>query len=263
MQDEPRRAEAERLLGIAEDFLKNRDLNGSRDFAILAQKIEPLIEGSDQVLAIVDVISAAHKPLNGNIEWYTILQVDRLCQDIDLIKRNYRRLALFLHPDKNYFTLADFAFKLVSDAWEQLSDPVKKAKYDYNIITQSHPHVEKEEESKTEHEDKSLVPWENNTLWTACPYCYYLYEYPRVYEDCSLRCQNCEKTFHGVALPSLPPLVPGREAYYCTWGFFPMGFVFGTPNSNTKRPLQMLNSTEIPSWNPSPQTEPQPLPPRS
>ncbi|WCJ18856.1 Chaperone DnaJ-domain superfamily protein [Euphorbia peplus] len=28
------------------------------------------------------------------------------------------------------------------------------------------------------------------SFWTACPYCYILYEYPKVYEECAIRCQK-------------------------------------------------------------------------
>ncbi|KAH1072178.1 hypothetical protein J1N35_024506 [Gossypium stocksii] len=66
---------------------------------------------------------------------------------------------------------------------------------------------------------------ETSTFWTACPYCYVLYEYPKVYEDCTLRCQaeNCRRAFHAVVIPSPPP-VDGKETYLCTMGFFPLGF---------------------------------------
>ncbi|RYQ98664.1 hypothetical protein Ahy_B07g086431 isoform A [Arachis hypogaea] len=207
------RAEAERLLGIAEKLLHTRDLNGSREFAILAQETEPLLEGSDQILAIVDVLLAADNrpnaatshPHHHQLDWYGILQVDRRTNDLDLIKRNYRRLALLLHPDKSRFAYADHAFKLVADAWAVLSDPIKKSNYDKQRQGQNR----------------------SGNFWTACPYCYRLYEYPRVYEGCCLRCQNCDRSFHGISIPSLPPLVPGQDAYYCCWGFFPMGFVVG------------------------------------
>ena len=70
------RAEAERLLGIAEKLLQNKDLNGCRDFALLAQETEPLLDGSDQILAIVDVLIASDKKINNQIDWYAILQLD-------------------------------------------------------------------------------------------------------------------------------------------------------------------------------------------
>ncbi|WJX34925.1 hypothetical protein P8452_22985 [Trifolium repens] len=113
------KAEAERLLEIGEELLQKRDLKGSREIANLVQETEPLLEGSDQILAIVDVLEAAEKPLNLN---------------------NH-------HLD-----------------------------------------------------------------W--------------VYEGCCLMCQKCDKSFHGVSIPSLPPIVPGQEAYNVSWGMFPMGFVF-------------------------------------
>ncbi|KAI3448234.1 hypothetical protein Pfo_004899 [Paulownia fortunei] len=65
---------------------------------------------------------------------------------------------------------------------------------------------------------------EGSTFWTACPYCYYMYEYPRVYADCTLRCQNCKRAFQAVVIPSPPPIVDGQEGYFCCWGFLPLGF---------------------------------------
>ncbi|KAJ1416408.1 DnaJ domain containing protein [Sesbania bispinosa] len=87
---------------------------GSREFAILAQETEPLLEGSDQILAIVDVLLASEKRVNNHPDWY-------------------RRLALLLHPDKSRFHFADHAFKLVADAWAILSDPIKKSHYDKDL----------------------------------------------------------------------------------------------------------------------------------
>ncbi|XWS68233.1 hypothetical protein CRYUN_Cryun04dG0072900 [Craigia yunnanensis] len=55
---------------------------------------------------------------------------------------------------------------------------------------------------------------EGPTFWTACPYCYVLYEYPKVYEDYTLRCQtkNCKRAFHAVVIPSPP--VNGKDTYF-------------------------------------------------
>ncbi|GER36402.1 chaperone DnaJ-domain superfamily protein [Striga asiatica] len=65
---------------------------------------------------------------------------------------------------------------------------------------------------------------DGTTMWTACPYCFYMYEYPMLYADCTLRCQNCKNAFQAVVIPSPPPIVDGREEYFCCWGFLPMGF---------------------------------------
>ncbi|PON37517.1 Terminal organelle assembly protein [Parasponia andersonii] len=64
---------------------------------------------------------------------------------------------------------------------------------------------------------------DGKNFWTACPYCYILYEYPKVYEECVLRCQNCKRAFHAAVIPS-PPVAGKDDTYFCCWGFFPLGF---------------------------------------
>lgn len=62
-----------------------------------------------------------------------------------------------------------------------------------------------------------------STFWTSCPYCYHMYEYPEVYAECTLLCQNCKRAFQGVVIPSPPPIVNGQESYFYCWGSFPLG----------------------------------------
>lgn len=64
---------------------------------------------------------------------------------------------------------------------------------------------------------------ESVNFWTACPYCFNMYEYPRVYVDCILRCQNCKRAFQAVRVPMEPPVFEGNEAHFSCWGFFPLG----------------------------------------
>ncbi|GMI67222.1 hypothetical protein HRI_000391500 [Hibiscus trionum] len=42
------------------------------------------------------------------------------------------------------------------------------------------------------------------TFWAACSYCYYKFEYEKKYEECNLRCRNCRKGFHAVAVAAPP-----------------------------------------------------------
>ncbi|CAH2045852.1 unnamed protein product [Thlaspi arvense] len=253
MGDSSNRPEGERLLGIAEKLLESRDLSGSREFAILAQETEPLLEGTDQILAVVDVLlaSAAENRVNNQPNWYLILQIEdpnESSTDNDLIKKQYRRLALLLHPDKNRYPFADQAFRFVLDAWEVLSTPSKKSQFDRDlnlIFTRVDLNNNNNNQRKKNSTSERMA-----TFWTACPYCYGLHEYPRVYQEYCIRCQNCQRAFHAASIPQLPPLVPGKDEYYCCWGFFPMGFVGGKGGEEAAAANGGGDTTKFPNWMP-------------
>ncbi|KAJ1394601.1 hypothetical protein SESBI_34061 [Sesbania bispinosa] len=55
-------------------------------------------------------------------------------------RKQYRKLALTLHPDKNKSLGAEGAFKLVSEAWSLLSDKVKRLAYNQNRSSEGFQH---------------------------------------------------------------------------------------------------------------------------
>ncbi|URE26635.1 DnaJ [Musa troglodytarum] len=65
------------------------------------------------------------------VDYYNILKVNRNATDDDL-RKSYRRLAMRWHPDKNPSDKkeAEAKFKQMSEAYEVLSDPHKRAIYD-------------------------------------------------------------------------------------------------------------------------------------
>ncbi|KAK5127510.1 hypothetical protein LTR85_006849 [Meristemomyces frigidus] len=58
------------------------------------------------------------------------LETSRATASDSDIKKAYRKLSLLTHPDKNGYDGADEAFKMVSRAFQVLSDAEKKAKFD-------------------------------------------------------------------------------------------------------------------------------------
>ncbi|XVE57020.1 hypothetical protein DITRI_Ditri04bG0058100 [Diplodiscus trichospermus] len=66
------------------------------------------------------------------VDYYNILKVNRHATDEDL-KKAYKRLAMIWHPDKNPSSKrpeAEAKFKLISEAYDVLSDPQKRQIYD-------------------------------------------------------------------------------------------------------------------------------------
>ncbi|XP_074325022.1 uncharacterized protein LOC141661898 [Apium graveolens] len=80
-----------------------------------------------------------------------------------------------------------------------------------------------------------------SSFWTGCPYCYHMYEYPKRYVECTLLCQTCKRAFHAVEFSTPPSAADGKDAYFCTWAFFP----FGVSESYFNR-----RNAEASTWNP-------------
>ncbi|CAL9199243.1 unnamed protein product [Musa hybrid cultivar] len=231
------RAEAERWLAVAERLLGVRDLLGTKRFAERAMEVDPLLDGVDQILAVADVLLASQRRVNNHVDWYAVLQLpppspspssssSTDAGDAAAVKRQYRRLALLLHPDRNRAPGADAAFRLVVDAFAVLSDPTKKSLFDAEL------HIANSAAAAAAASSSKPFPISSSSaaadpFWTACLSCCHVHQYAREYLNLTLRCPNCRRPFQATKLAAAPPVVPGTNMYYCSWGFFPLGFPGG------------------------------------
>ncbi|KAF7809355.1 uncharacterized protein G2W53_036098 [Senna tora] len=226
--------ETMQLLALCTSLLRLQKFTRCREFALRVVRSDPKISDSvDRILAIADVHVAAERRLSNNLlDWYAILQLRRVdAGNHQLIRSQFKRLAHLLNPNRNVYAFSNEAFVLVRDAWRVLSDPEKRAQYEQAIGNR----VNQEQSSGSKQEGSRGIPTHGHnvnasepkaTFWTLCPYCWVLYEYEKIYEDCSLRCQKCRKVFH--AMPVKPPatdmLVTGKEQYYCYCAHVPLRY---------------------------------------
>ncbi|XP_057972517.1 uncharacterized protein LOC131160677 [Malania oleifera] len=226
--------EAIRAKDIAMKKMTEKDIAGAKKFALKAQSLYADLEGLPQLLATLDVYASAEKKINGEIDWYGVLNVDPYSDD-DTIRKQYRKLALTLHPDKNKLIGADGAFKILSEAWSLLSDKAKRSAYNmrrrdlYQKIPTGNSSVPagrngfhnftngsnlntRDQKSAAHPKPTPAVPRPSkpNTFWTVCNRCKMQYEYLINYLNHTLLCPNCHEPFLAVETP--PPPLNGRKS---------------------------------------------------
>jgi len=65
-----------------------------------------------------------------SIDYYEVLEIERNASN-DEVKRSFKRLAFEYHPDRNPgSTKSEERFKEINEAYQILSDPDKRARYD-------------------------------------------------------------------------------------------------------------------------------------
>ncbi|KAF2287933.1 hypothetical protein GH714_003323 [Hevea brasiliensis] len=210
--------EAIRAKEIAEKKMQSGDFEGALRIALKAKKLYPDLDNISQVLMVCEVHCSAQNKLNGSeMDWYGILQIEKF-SDEPIVKKQFRKLALSLHPDKNKFAGAEAAFKLIGEANRVLTDPTKRSSYDMKCrvaLRSVAPKSASDQSNKNSYVKKqhgaannfSNAPHsqftsshtcqqpQQTTFWTHCPSCSVKYQYYREFLNKMLRCQNCQQPF--------------------------------------------------------------------
>ena len=189
------REDALRAREIAVRKLGNNDFIGAHKIALKAQMLFPKLENISQVLNVCNVHCAAEARVNGEMDWYAILQVEPTADHAD-IRKQYRRLAFLLHPDKNCFHGAEDAFKLVGDAHKILCDQAMRSQYDIRRqIASRKTQKQATQQQKKFDTSKQNVPPYVLAFWTICPHCQMRYQYHIRVLNTLIRCLNCGNNF--------------------------------------------------------------------
>ncbi|CAH2073407.1 unnamed protein product [Thlaspi arvense] len=234
--DDSNSAEADQCLLTSEKLLASSDFHGAKTFAIRACEADPSrTDAADLILAISDTLLAGESTVGDSKlpDWYPVLRLVRLTQNPEHAAIQYRRLALLLSPAVNHLPFADRALKLVSDAWCVLSDPPRKSMYDRELqMTQIGQFGQTHSESQRFQSRRDSPPLQSEaetsenpmatSFWTACPFCFALFEYPKGYEGCVLRCQQCRRVFEAVKTQTPPVEGNGEGVYFCSMAVFPL-----------------------------------------
>ncbi|KAH0435947.1 hypothetical protein IEQ34_026495 [Dendrobium chrysotoxum] len=223
--------EAIRAKDIAEKKMQIRDFVGAKKLLLKALHLFPDIENASHMLTVCEVHCSAESLVNGQTDHYGVLQVESSADEA-LIRKQYRRFALLLHPDKNKFSGAEAAFKLVGEAYKVLSDQACRQVYDSKRRVQMRTmsswqpsqHV-KNANSNTgatnysssnqpggmKQQDKQHSS-ASQYFWSVCVYCNNLLSYSRALLNREVQCQKCLKKVHAfeVRLQNAPP--PGSSS---------------------------------------------------
>ncbi|KAL1211833.1 Chaperone protein dnaJ 49 [Cardamine amara subsp. amara] len=263
------RDEALRAKDLAEALMKKPDFTAARKLVWKAQKMDPSLENISHMIMVCDVHCAATEKSFGNeMDWYGILQVEQNANDI-IIKKQYKRLALLLHPDKNKLPGAESAFKFIGEAQRILLDREKRMLHDIKrkswrkpapapappCKTQQVPnyHTQPVFQARAKMRHPNQKPQAQpayfsncTTFWTTCAFCRRRSEHHREHINKEAICQSCSKrfiAFEGPFQSARPVKGSGQTTYFSQQqNRFPGQKACSEPHNQPENPATVSSS---------------------
>ncbi|MCL7046738.1 hypothetical protein MKW94_027126 [Papaver nudicaule] len=187
MAANPEEEEAVRLKTLAEEKYKESKLESALEYATQAKALNQNLDGISE---LVTTYSILHEASSSSPNWYKILQVESFSH-INTIKKQYRKLALTLHPDKNTCLASEEAFKHVSEAFKLLSDKIRKKDFDVKLRIAMQSEVTAATVSSNGHDGAETV----DMFAPKCSSCKSVHQFERKFIGQSLVCPRCNKSF--------------------------------------------------------------------
>ncbi|KFK39868.1 hypothetical protein AALP_AA3G299100 [Arabis alpina] len=208
------REEALRVKQIAERRFAEKDFTGAKSYALKARSLFPDLEGLSQMVATFEVYLASQSTSGGQIDYHAVLGLKPSAGKRE-VKKQYKKMAVLLHPDKNKCIGADGAFHLISEAWTFLSSQFNKSTFYYT--RKKHIDSTVLQKHTTEYISRpGTAPFDRfppssqrlDTFWTVCTSCKVQYEYLSKYVNKRLSCKNCRGAFIAVETGPAPVSAP-------------------------------------------------------
>lgn len=241
--------EAMRAKEIAETRMANKDFVGARKIALKAQQLCPDLESISHIILVCDVHCSSQNNIFGDEkDWYSILNIDPSA-DESAIKKQYRKYALSLHPDKNKFSGSTDAFKLIGEAQRVLLDSNTRAIFD-NKYKASKERNKSNTEANNHSSNKGFntknqqsgFSNEKSSFWTLCPSCCLKYRFRIDLVNKSVWCPTCKMYFVGQEI-NFQATSPQKKAKPIPKKWFAKGnSQHACKNSTSKRVYQENNN---------------------
>ncbi|KAI3787164.1 hypothetical protein L1987_41424 [Smallanthus sonchifolius] len=183
------KCESLRLKNLAEQTYRSSNIELALKYAKRAHRLCPTLDGVSEMLTAFKILTASENTTT-TPHWYKILEVEPFSH-INSIKKQYKKLELILHPDKNTSVASEEAFKLVNEAFRVLNDKIRRKEYDMKLRIA----MQTEAAAGVESDGGAAVL---EPFWTSCSSCRLLHQFERKYLGHNLMCPNCRKSFKAV-----------------------------------------------------------------